>query len=353
MKVYLNLANGSQFIGTLANEEIDFKSIHGELVFNTSMCGYQEILTDPSYANQIITLTYPIIGSYGAKSSSNEAETIFAKALIVKELVETPSHFTSEYGLRQLCSAQNIPIITGLDTRAITKEIRSVGAMMSVISLDKDERPKNYEGGETAIVSTKEKYTVGSGTPIALIDYGVKKSIINSLIEQNFQVTVYPYTIDANTIQKTDAKAVVLSNGPGDPKDNQQALSTIKELQQHYPMLCICMGHQLFSIANGANSFKLKYGHRGANHPVLDLNADRVFMTSQNHGYAIDVNSLTGTSLEVTQINLNDKTIEAVRHKELPIISVQYHPEAGPGPQDTHFIFDEFAKMIQLGSTHA
>ncbi|WP_406657106.1 glutamine-hydrolyzing carbamoyl-phosphate synthase small subunit [Methanolobus sp. ZRKC2] len=333
----------------------------GELVFNTAMTGYVESLTDPSYAGQILMSTYPLVGNYGVCNEDCESDGIKASGFVVKETCETPSNWRSQMDLDTFMKKNCVPGIEGVDTRKLTKKIREYGTMKSRILV--------YEGADPDIpalvrktksqpgiseckvvdrVSTKKykRFYGGCGPEIIVIDCGIKHSIIEQLNERNVNVLLVPYTSNFNDILNTGADAVLISNGPGDPSVLKYTISTVKELAGKVPLFGICLGHQIISLALGAKTYKLKFGHRGANHPVMDCETDRVFITSQNHGFAVDKDSLEGTGLEITMLNPNDGTIEGVRHRRLNIHSVQFHPEAGPGPHDTYDFFDNMMTII-------
>ncbi|MCM2350741.1 MAG: carbamoyl phosphate synthase small subunit [Bacteriovoracaceae bacterium] len=354
-KIKLVLESGDSYIGESIGHDIDNVHSLGELVFNTSMTGYQEILSDPSYCDQMVVMTYPLIGNYGVNKDDFESLTPALKGLVVRECPMEGSNWRNEYSLRELLKRFKIPGIAGLDTRELTKKIRSRGVMKAVLV------PENYPDNNIASmfshpmardqiqrVSTKGPiHFPGSGKRIVLMDFGYKKNILRSLMIRNCDVVVVPFNATLEQIQSFRPDGVLLSNGPGDPKDVPEVLPVIKELQKLYPMFSICMGHQLFALANGANTEKLKFGHRGGNHPVKDLSLGKVFMSSQNHGYAVTTESVNNSDLEISQINLNDSTIEGLKHKTLPAFSVQYHPEACPGPEDTGWLFDNFLALIR------
>ncbi len=353
--IKLVLETGEEFLGESIGYDIDHVFSLGELCFNTSMTGYQEILSDPSYCDQIIVMTYPLIGNYGVNKDDFESLTPALKGLVVRECAEQGSNWRNEYSLRELLKRFKVPGIAGLDTRELTKKIRDRGVMKAVLV------PENYPThniellfakalptDQIARVSTKNPiHFPGEGQRIILMDFGYKKNILRSLMRRGCDVVVVPWNASVELIQSYRPQGILLSNGPGDPKDVPEVLPVIRELQKLYPLFAICMGHQLFALANGANTEKLKFGHRGANHPVKDLRLGKVFMTSQNHGYSVMTETVTNTDLEITQININDKTAEGLSHKTLPAFSVQYHPEACPGPEDTGWLFDEFLSCIR------
>lgn len=356
MKGKLILDDGSVFYGEILN---DAKTT-GEVVFNTGMTGYQEVLTDPSYCGQIVTMTYPLIGNYGVAPIFNQSRQPFVRGFIMSELCLEPSNWQSQDTLTAYLNANNIPCLYGVDTRAITRRIRSKGAMKGVIvpadtaeteieALMKQELPKDV----VREVTTKEIYTMPNDGPhVIVMDFGIKRNILNSMAGFGLNLTVVPAFTTVQDILAMKPDAIFLSNGPGNPKEVTYAIDTIKELiTKNLPMFGICLGHQLLALAMGADTYKLKFGHRGANHPVKDLAKARVFITSQNHGYTVDEASLEGKDLVVTHRAVNDGTVEGLKHTKLPIFSVQYHPEAAPGPDDSTYLFDEFIEMIKEGET--
>lgn len=330
----------------------------GELVFNTSMIGYQEILTDPSYAGQVVTMTYPEIGNYGTNNEDMESNRVFARALVVRHLSRRHSSWRAEKSLHQFLVEQQIMGITDVDTRAITRHIRDKGAMRCAISTETlvpEELVKVAQAAAqmtgadfTQEVSTREKYTLGDGKyHVAVMDFGVKQNILNSLAKENMTLTVYPANTKASEILATKPDGIFLSNGPGDPAACKSIVTEVAQLiESRLPIFGICLGHQLLALALGANTYKLKFGHRGGNQPVKDLSTGKIEITCQNHGFAVDSDSLP-KNLELTHLNLNDNSVEGFRHKELPIICVQYHPEANPGPHDSAYLFARFKNLIE------
>lgn len=354
-QIKLVLETGEEYTGESVGVDLDHAFSLGELVFNTSMTGYQEILSDPSYCDQMVVMTYPLIGNYGVNKDDFESLTPALKGMIMRECAEEGSNWRNEYSLRELLKRFKVPAISGIDTRELTKKIRDRGVMKAVLV------PVNYPqhniqlllskslgNDQIARVSIKNPiHFPGDGKRIILMDFGYKKNILSSLLRRNCDVVVVPWDASVDMIQSYRPQGILLSNGPGDPKDIPKVLPVIRELQKEYPMFCICMGHQLFALANGADTEKLKFGHRGGNHPVKDLGLGKVFMSSQNHGYAVTTESILKSELEITQININDNTVEGLKHKSLPAFSVQYHPEACPGPEDTGWLFDNFLKSIR------
>lgn len=354
-KIKLVLETGEEFLGESIGHDIDNVVSLGELVFNTSMTGYQEILSDPSYCDQIVVMTYPLIGNYGVNKDDFESLTPALKGLVVRECPAEGSNWRNEYSLRELLKRFKVPGIAGIDTRELTKKIRDRGVMKAVLV------PENYPSqnaqaalkhnlGTDQIARVSLKHPIhfpGEGKRIVLMDFGYKKNILRSLMRRNCDVVVVPWNATVDMIQSYRPEGILLSNGPGNPKDIPEVLPVIQELQKTYPLFAICMGHQLFALANGADTEKLKFGHRGGNHPVKDLKLGKVFMSSQNHGYSVTTESVNNTELEISQININDNTVEGLKHKKLPAFSVQYHPEACPGPEDTAWLFDEFLSTIR------
>ncbi|MBF1667025.1 MAG: glutamine-hydrolyzing carbamoyl-phosphate synthase small subunit [Scardovia wiggsiae] len=327
----------------------------GELVFNTSMTGYQEIITDNSYCGQIITMTYPLIGNYGINGDDNESLEPALFGLAVRDYCPEPNNWRSRETLDQYLKQKSIPGIYGIDTRALTLKIREAGTMkaaMAAADADTDTlvsqlRSADYLHDQVKRVSTARPFPVPNrGHKVVLMDFGEKLGIIRELSKRNCDLIVVPWNTDAEQIMEYRPDGVMLSNGPGDPADIPEAIDTVRRLLGQVSIFGICLGHQLISLACGARTFKLKFGHRGSNHPVKNLSTGRVEITAQNHGYSVDIGSLAGTGLEVTHESLNDKTCEGVRHQEFPVFSVQYHPEASSGPHDSNYLFDEFIALM-------
>ena len=329
-----------------------------EVVFNTGMVGYIETFTDPSYAGQGIVMTYPLIGNYGIIPEDTESDKIWAKAVFIHELAEFESNFRTKENLEKFLRDYKIPGLTNINTRKLTKILRDAGTMKGYITSnindidDIMQKIKEYEVGKVVdIVTSKEIKVYGKGKKkkVALMDYGFKHNIVNSLLKRDVEVTVFPADTPAEEIIAMKPDGIMLSNGPGDPKDCEFQIKNVKKLYDtNIPILGICLGHQLMGIALGAKTAKLKYGHRGPNHPVKDLKEDRVHITSQNHGYYILDESINKDVAEISHINLNDGTVEGLRYKNKKIFTVQFHPEACPGPEDTAYIFDEFIDMMSL-----
>mmetsp|Transcript_6366 Transcript_6366/g.3602 ORF Transcript_6366/g.3602 Transcript_6366/m.3602 type:complete len:375 (-) Transcript_6366:208-1332(-) len=349
----------------------------GEVVFNTSMTGYQEVLTDPSYKGQIVTMTYPLIGNYGINSEDVESEKIQVAGFIVKEYQGYYSNFRASSSLADYLTAHNVLGIENIDTRALTRHIRNAGAMRAVVStldlnpLSLTKRAKQIQpmAGCDLVkkVTTLFPYCLKDNRPafcsvkldknvwqkkekkrlVTAFDFGIKYNIVRLLENSGCEVIVVPASITADAIKRMDPDGIFLSNGPGDPSSVLYAIKTIKELLEYRPMFGICLGYQLLAIALGGSTYKLKFGHRGANQPVKNLLTGKVEITSQNHGFAVDANSLASKDVEITHINLNDNTLEGFRHKKLAVAAVQYHPEASPGPNDAKYMFDEFINMME------
>ncbi|MBB5172146.1 glutamine-hydrolyzing carbamoyl-phosphate synthase small subunit [Texcoconibacillus texcoconensis] len=328
----------------------------GEVVFQTGMTGYQEVVSNPSNCGQIVTMTYPLIGNAGVNRDDFENMISHIHGLIVKKACHKPSHFRSERSLHEYLQASGIPAIEGIDTRRLTKEIRTYGTIRGAIvpgSANTEEVVFNLKQSgslhdQVSRVSTKSVYaSPGNGKRVVVIDYGMKKAILKQLIQQGFDVVVVPYNTKAEDVLTLNPDGVVLSNGPGDPEDIPEAEQTVSQLIGEVPLFGICLGHQLLSRASGADTKKMLFGHRGANHPVKDLESKNVALTSQNHSYIVDEESMSQASLTVTHRNVNDGTIEGVRHTYAPAFGVQFHPEATPGPHDSFYLFERFHEMIE------
>ena len=339
MKAYLILEDGTVFSGTSIGSE---REVISEIVFNTSMTGYLEVLTDPSYAGQAVVMTYPLIGNYGICREDMESGRPWPDGYIVRELSRIPSNFRSEDTIQHFLKEYDIPGISGIDTRALTKILREKGTMNGMITTkeyaDLSEpirRMKEYQvKGVVLKTTTKEKYVLpGEGKRVALMDYGAKKNIARSLNARGCQVTVYPADTPAETVLADRPDGIMLSNGPGDPKENTAIIEEIKKLYaSDVPIFAICLGHQLMALANGMDTYKLKYGHRGGNHPVKDLETGRVYISSQNHGYVVDMNTVKPEVAVPAFVNVNDGTNEGLRYVGKNIFTVQYHPEACLAP---------------------
>lgn len=404
MKAFLILEDGTVFTGTSFGAA---KEVISEIVFNTSMAGYPEVLTDPSYAGQAVCMTYPLIGNYGVCLEDMESVRPWPDALIVRETCHVPSNFRSDESLDAFMKKYDIPGISGIDTRALTKLLREIGTMNGMVTTDEHydlqiilPQLKKYTCGKVVEkVTCKEKYTVpgakdlsengpisghaffnsneyekyqdgdksckekrpslvrnlnGQGLKIGLLDVGLKENIVRSLSMRGCDVTVYPAWTPAAEILADQPDGIMISNGPGDPKECTSIIAEVRKLyESNVPIFAICLGHQLMALATGSDTFKLKYGHRGGNHPVKDLTTGRVYISSQNHGYAVDESSVNPAIAEPLFVNVNDGTNEGLIYKDKNIFTVQFHPEACPGPQDSGFLFDRFLENIKEGRNTA
>ncbi|MDA0987267.1 MAG: glutamine-hydrolyzing carbamoyl-phosphate synthase small subunit [Bacteroidetes bacterium] len=373
MFVKLALENGTVFTGTGFGSEGE---VFGEVVFNTSITGYQEILTDPSYAGQIVTMTYPLIGNYGINLDDVESVKPQVSGFIVREYFDFFSNWRANSSLGEYLKKNNIIAIEGIDTRMLTKMIRTQGAMRGVLSTIEIEdqkliekvklsssmngrdlakevtckHPYSWDEVDKTIFKLPTKLNGNSNSEkynVVVIDYGVKQNILRRLTSYGCQLTVVPANFTAEEILKLNPDGIFLSNGPGDPDAVKYAILNIKKLIGKKPIFGICLGHQLLALALGGKTYKLKFGHRGANHPVKNLITNEVEITSQNHGFAVDWKTMDETKIKLTHINLNDSTVEGFEHKELPIFCVQYHPEASPGPHDSDYLFAKFIKHMK------
>ncbi len=356
-KAFLVMADGSTHEGYYFGAEVD---AYGEVVFCTSMVGYQEMLTDPSYAGQILVPTYPIIGNYGINEHDFESAKIRVRGFVVREQCLEPSHYMSQKTIHQYLTESGVPGIYGVDTRAITRRLRSAGVMMGMITGDKtpqqalEKLQKMPSYGSIDFVKQVTTLTPYQWQPeglapryrIVALDCGLKYNILRILNHLGCSVTAVPCTMSAREIFALKPDGILLSPGPGDPALLDYIVVTIKQLIGKKPIMGICLGNQLIARAFGAKTFKLKFGHRGGNHPVRELATGRIHITAQNHGYAVDPDTLRD-GLEVTHINLNDGTVEGLKHKELPIFAIQYHSEASPGPWDNTYLFDRFLDMVR------
>jgi len=348
----------------------------GEVVFNTSLSGYQEILTDPSYAGQIVILTYPHIGNYGTNALDSESPRPYAEGMVVRELSELASNWRSEEEISEYLAHYGLPVISDIDTRALVLHLRKHGAMRGVLStingsdaelvaeaqaspsmvgLDLASRvstPTRYEWNKPSgeLASRPREGAAERAVPrfhVVAYDYGIKQNILRKLVDANCRVTVVPATTSASDVLELKPDGVFLSNGPGDPEPVTYAATAVRELMGRVPIFGICLGHQIIGLALGGKTYKLKFGHHGGNHPVLNLETEKVEITAQNHGFAVDPDSLKTSEVVFTHRNLNDDTLEGLRHKSLPLFSVQYHPEASPGPHDSAYLFEKFVKMME------
>ena len=359
----LVLENGSVYNGTAFGH---IGETTGEVVFNTSHTGYQEILTDPSYAGQMVMMTYPLMGNYGINQADNESKKIWASAFIVHEVSRVHSNFEATESLDSFLEKAGVMGLAGIDTRRLVREIREKGAMRGVISAletsDEKLRDKALQSPEMSgrdlvkTVTVSENYTLEKENAryhVAAFDYGIKTNILRMLQDAGCRVTVLKAGTAADEVIKLNTDGIFLSNGPGDPSAVGYAIETIRQLVDYnrttraLPIFGICLGHQLLSLALGAETYKLKFGHHGSNHPVKNLISKKIEITSQNHGFAVNMESLPD-DLEMTHLNLYDNTVEGVKHKTLPCFSVQYHPEAAPGPHDSHYLFEEFTSLMDL-----
>ena len=373
MKAILALSDGRVFEGTTFGARGE---IGGEVVFNTSMTGYQEVLTDPSYYGQMVVMTYPLIGNYGINSEDFESERIHLTAFIVKELSSISSNWRSQGTLNEFLTKNNVIGMQGVDTRALTRHIRKSGAQQAIISTEINDpkkliskanelpslegrdlvkevtckAPYDWSEGEWDLKNGKTSFKKTERSKkyfIVAYDYGIKKNILRKLAQAGCQIKVVPASMKAEDVLSMKPNGVFLSNGPGDPAAVKYALENVKYLIGKIPIFGICLGHQILSLALGARTYKLKFGHHGGNQPVLNLKTRKVEITAQNHGFSVDATSLMDDCC-VTFTNLNDNTVEGIRHKSLPVLSIQHHPEASPGPQDSSYLFKEFTKLIEL-----
>ena len=352
MKAFLILEDGNVFTGTSIGST---REVISEIVFNTSMTGYLEVLTDPSYAGQAVVMTYPLIGNYGI-TPDMESGRPWVDGYIVRELSRMPSNFRCEGTIQDFLKKYDIPGIAGIDTRALTKLLREKGTMNGMITTDEnynlDEiipKLKAYTTGNVVDKVTCEEKSVlpGKSKKVALLDLGAKRNIAQSLNKRGCEVTVYPAHTTAEEILSTNPDGIMLSNGPGDPKECKEIIAEIRKLyESDTPIFAICLGHQLMALATGADTYHLKYGHRGGNHPVKDLKTNRVYISSQNHGYAVDTNTLDEKIAKPAFVNVNDGTNEGLEYVRKNIFTVQFHPEACPGPQDSAYLFDRFIEMM-------
>lgn len=370
MKALLVLGDGTVFEGEALGA---FGRTSGEVVFNTGMTGYQEILTDPSYAGQIVSLTYPLIGNYGINPEDFESRRVQVEGFVVREAAEVPSNWRSVQSLDAFLRERGIVGIKGIDTRALTRCLRVHGVMMGTITTDETaaqaierlkaapdygsvdmirkvttERPYRWIAGGTRPLELDEPFVRASEPEfrIALLDCGVKYNINRSLTSLGCEMTVYPCTATASELLRDNPDGIMLSPGPGDPALLGYVVETVRNLVGKKPIMGVCLGNQILGCAFGSRTYKLKFGHRGSNHPVKDLNSGRVYITSQNHGFAVDPDGLKD-GMEVAHVNLNDGTVEGLRHRELPIFSIQYHPEASPGPTDSAYFFRQFVDVLR------
>jgi carbamoyl-phosphate synthase small subunit len=337
----------------------------GEVVFNTSMCGYQEILTDPSYAGQIVVMTYPHIGNYGTNGEDEESRRPFVEGFVAREFSRAASNWRSTESLDDYLKRHGIVSISEVDTRAVVRHIRTKGALRGVInSADPDpvrlvESARRIPGMVGCDLASKvsspasyrwkvnEPRVVPAGFHVVAYDFGIKWNILNNLARIGCEITVVPSTTAADDVLALKPDGVFLSNGPGDPEPLEYAIRNIRSLLGRLPIFGICLGHQLMGLALGGRTYKLKFGHRGGNQPVKNLRTGRVEITAQNHGFAVEPDSLDASAVELTHVNLNDQTLEGLKHRSIPAFSVQYHPEASPGPHDSHYLFEDFRHLME------
>ncbi|MBU0484379.1 MAG: glutamine-hydrolyzing carbamoyl-phosphate synthase small subunit [Proteobacteria bacterium] len=369
MKALIALEDGTTFEGKSFTGPGE---VTGEIVFNTGLTGYQEILTDPSYKGQIVTMTYPLIGNYGVNQEDMESDKIQPEAFLIKEYCDFPSNFRSTGTLAKFLRSQNIPGIEGIDTRALTRHIRKAGAMKGIIStedlnpeslVEKAKKSKGFEGRDIVRDVTCHKpygwtdqgpkegsnfTTTPAGTyKVVTFDFGLKYNMLRLLKERGCQVQVVPAYTSAAEVMAMNPDGIFLTNGPGDPAGVEGVVETIRTLLGQKPIFGICLGHQILGLAYGGKTYKLKFGHRGSNQPVKDLTTGKIEITSQNHGFCVDIDSLDKSEVELTHLNLNDNSVEGIRHKKFPAFSVQYHPENAPGPHDSIYLFDRFIEMMK------
>ncbi|SER57663.1 carbamoyl-phosphate synthase small subunit [Psychrobacillus sp. OK032] len=355
---FLLLEDGTVFKGNAFGSE---EGTIGEVIFTTAMTGYQESISDPSNCGQILTFTYPMVGNYGINPDDFESIELALSGVVIRELAEQPSNFRSQRTLNEFLEVKNVPGIEGIDTRKLTRIIRNHGSLKGKLTKAGEEVnieqeieklkatiiPKNVV---EQVSITRPYPSPGRGKRVVLVDFGMKHGILRELNKRNCDIIVVPYNTPAKEILAMFPDGVMLSNGPGDPTDIPEAIEMVKEIIGQVPIFGVCLGHQLISLASGATSFKLKFGHRGGNHPVKDLTTGRTELTSQNHGYAIDADSIANTELEITHIALNDGTVEGVKHKKFPVYSVQFHPEGSSGPEDSVHLFDQFIELMNANS---
>lgn len=330
----------------------------GEVVFNTGMTGYEGVLTDPSYCGQIVVMTYPLVGNYGINAEDFESKGSFVRGFIVREHCTSPSNWRAAGSLAEFLANEGVIGLSGIDTRALTRRLRSKGTMRGIISTEHLEPEYLVEKARSCPDFSAQDFipqvstgTVlryeGKGPVVAVIDLGAKRNIIRCLLRRGCRVVVFPHNYTPAHVLSVNPDGIMISNGPGDPVRAVDAIDTVRTLAGERPVFGICLGHQVLALALGARTYKLKFGHRGANHPVKDLVRNKVYISSHNHGFAVEEGSLVRTGLVVTHRNLNDHTVEGIRHQHLPVVGIQYHPEASPGPQDSKYLFDDFMALMR------
>ncbi|PAF20800.1 carbamoyl phosphate synthase small subunit [Terribacillus saccharophilus] len=349
-KGYLMLSTGDILEGVWLGKTTESD---GEMVFNTAMTGYQEVMTDPSYAGQIVTMTYPLIGNYGFNTHDKESHTPSIHGLVISTPCETPAHYQATQTLQDIANEHNFPILAQVDTRKLTKIIRKHGDVYGKMTKTPGAVPEKAKVSEKIVESVSVKKAQfhsaegQSAAHVAIIDYGYKHSIRDMLLENKCDVTVFPFDTTLDELKKEKVDGVLLSNGPGDPKSLHYLTGEIKRIAEYYPTLGICLGHQLLALAFGGNTMRLPYGHRGSNHPVQHLPSGKVSITSQNHGYVVDEASISQSRWNILYSNVNDGSVEGLQHCSKPIMSVQFHPEAHPGPSDTYDVFEQFLNSVR------
>jgi len=355
MKAVLGLEDGTTWTGEgfgAPGESV------GELVFSTQYSGYEEALTDPSYRGQILMFTFPLIGNYGFNPDNFQSNCVQPRGVVVREACDKPSHYASSIGFQHFLEDNGVGGISGVDTRALTRKIRSYGTMRTALLVGDDDGTRAVEMARGATEISQERlveevtcpaqYEIdGSGPRVVIVDYGVKRAIIENLSMRGANVVVVPATTTADELLSLKPGAVVLSPGPGDPKNAEWGIRLVEDIAGEVPLFGICLGHQIAALAAGGDTYKLPFGHRGANQPVQDVDTKDVYITSQNHGFAVDPDSLKDTNVKVTQVNLNDGTVEAISCDEMGLESIQYHPEASPGPHDTEFFFERIIRLTE------
>ena len=357
----LVLEDGQEYVGFGFGDACDRVC---ELVFNTSMVGYQEILSDPSYTNQAVVMTYPLIGNYGMAADDYETDIPSVGAFVVREYNDSPSNFRSQASLAEVMRRFHIPGICGVDTRKLTRSIRDYGTRRALLTdastptakalrILKDTPVPHDAVSRVSCREIRTQETPEAAFHVVAVDCGMKKNIVRSLLARGCRVTVVPWNTPASVIERYNPDGIFLSNGPGDPTDVPEVIETVRALRGKYPIFGSCLGHQILSLAYGARTYKLKFGHRGGNHPVRNLLTGKIEITSQNHSYAVDADSLAGTALMPTHINLLDGTIEGVQCGQDRVFAVQYHPESAPGPQDSAYLFDRFIRLMEEEKCHA